>query len=201
MTCTIFSNFYVLLFNLFAKAPSNQFLFWSSWDAHSSVPENTPLFFCFWSIFREILSHRNNDVNKTLTCPSNSRVTFFKWKWINTLTCFFTMEARSNFPKPKTITYEYQPVIIRCVHLEMLYVAILGNMQLQMFVFFCQMLPWLLIQDNDHTGEMIKQFATDQHKLRSSNRIQKIIWLTEESSTFDQRVDIPITLKVEERDV
>lgn len=94
-----FSNFYVLLFNLFAKAPSNQFLFWSSWDAHSSVPENTPLFFCFWSIFREILSHRNNDVNKTLTCPSYSRVTFFKWKWI-TPTCFFTMEARSNFPKP-----------------------------------------------------------------------------------------------------
>ena len=94
-----FSKFYVLLFNLFAKAPSNQFLFWSSWDAHSSVPENTPLFFCFWSIFREILSHRNNDVNKTLTCPSNSRVTFFKWKWI-TPTCFFTMEARSNFPKP-----------------------------------------------------------------------------------------------------
>lgn len=89
-----------------------------------------------------------------------------------------------------------------CIY-KKLYVAILGNMQLQMFVFFffCQMLPWLLIQDNDHTGEMIKQFATDQHKLRSSNRIQKIIWLTEESSTFDQRVDIPIALKVEERDV
>lgn len=59
-----------------------------------------------------------------------------------------------------------------CIY-KKLYVAILGNMQLQMFVFFCQMLPWLLIQDNDHTGEMIKQFATDQHKLRSSNRIQK----------------------------
>lgn len=87
-----------------------------------------------------------------------------------------------------------------CIY-KRLYVAILGNMQLQMFVFFSQMLPWLLIQDNDHTGEMIKQFATDQHKLRSSNRIQKIIWLTEESSTFDQRVDIPIALKVEERDV